>query len=380
MIDIYVRILYERGRMRTVEAAVSYGPRELEITEVGLDDPEADEVLVDMRAVGVCHTDYARYANSQESGSPVVLGHEGAGVVKAVGERVTTLDPGDRVVLTVTTQCGSCGPCQRGEPFLCANDGPIHNGRMPDGTRRLSLDGAPVDHFFAQSSFAEQAVVPATTAVPIPDSVPLDVACLLGCGATTGIGAVLSTADVSPGESVAVFGCGGVGTSALLGAELIGASPLVAVDVDRRRLAAAADFGATHTVDPTDGNPVDHIETVTDGGPAYTIECSGAPQAQQQALAAVRKGGTAVMVGGGHDNRLEIHPERDLLPGGKTVVGSVAGSVQPKHDVPRYARLYADGHLDLDVLVSQRYDLTELETAFEHLEQGEGLRGVVTFE
>ncbi|WP_276259602.1 Zn-dependent alcohol dehydrogenase [Haloglomus litoreum] len=367
--------------MPVIEAAVLEGPRELNIERVELDEPRSDEVLVDIRAVGVCHTDHARYAGEADIDLPAVLGHEGAGVVEAVGDRVSSVEPGDRVVLSVTTHCGSCGSCDRGEPFLCENDGPVHQGHMLDGTRRLSRDGESLSHFFAQSSFAERAVVPASTAVPIPDDVPLEAAALLGCGASTGIGSVLSTADVDPGSSVAVFGCGGVGMSALLGADAVGTSPLVTVDIAENRLEAAADLGATHTVNSAEEDPVERIEALTDGGPDYTFECIGNQQVQEQALASARSGGTAVMVGGAHgEERLGVHPRRDLLPGGKTIIGSVAGSLRPHYDIPRYARMYADGHLDLDALVTHTYDLDELDTAFERMEAGEGIRGVVTFD
>jgi S-(hydroxymethyl)glutathione dehydrogenase/alcohol dehydrogenase len=367
--------------MRTIDAAVLHGPRDLRIEEVSLDLPAAGEVRVDVRAAGVCHTDYHRYVGEMADAYPVVLGHEGAGVVEAVGDGVTGLSPGDRVVLTVTTCCGSCGPCCRGEPFLCANDDPVHRGRLLDGTRRLSLDGDPVDHFFAQSSFAQQAVVPATTAVPVPPSVPFEVAALLGCGASTGVGSVLSTADVEPGSSVAVFGCGGVGTSAVLGAAVVHADPCLAVDVVAERRETATALGATHAVDPERTDPVDRVRRLTGEGVDYAFECTGKPSVQTTALAATRPGGTTVMVGGGGgSDGPRLDARRDLVPGGKTVVGSVVGSLRPSADVPRYAQLYEQGVLDLDALVTRRYDLDDLSRAFADLKTGVGVRGVVTFD
>jgi S-(hydroxymethyl)glutathione dehydrogenase/alcohol dehydrogenase len=211
--------------------------------------------------------------------------------------------------------------------------------------------------------------------------VPFDVAALLGCGGSTGVGAVLSTAGVEPGRSVAVLGCGGVGTSAVLGATVVGASPCVAVDVVSNRLATATRLGATHAVDAGVTDPVDEIRALTDGGVDYAVECTGRPRVQEQALAATRSGGTTVMVGGGSaEDPPRIDPERDFLPGGKTIVGSVVGSLCPHEDVPRYARLYEAGRLELDALVTHRYALADLPRAFENLADGVGVRGVVTFE
>ncbi|WP_312621188.1 zinc-binding dehydrogenase [Haloarcula sp. 1CSR25-25] len=204
---------------------------------------------------------------------------------------------------------------------------------------------------------------------------------LLGCCASTGVGSVLSTATVEPASSVAVFGCGGVGMSAVLGGVTVGASPLVAVDMATNRLEMAAELGATHTVDPRSADVVEHVVDLTHGGADYTFECSGNQQAGEQALAATRKGGTVVMVGGGDpENSLSVHPNRDLVPGGKTIVGSVAGSLRPHEDIPRYARLCADGHLNLDALITHRYDLSKLPSAFETMAAGAGVRGVVTFD
>jgi Zn-dependent alcohol dehydrogenase len=366
--------------MRTIDAAVLDGPESIRIETLELADPQRDEVLVDVRAVGVCHTDIHQYLGDGEVSYPVVLGHEAAGVVRETGPGVSGLDPGDHVVLAVITHCGRCPACERGQPYHCENDIDIaFGGGLVDGTRRLSVDGEPVNHFFAQSSFATSAVVPAQTAVRVPDDVPFAPAALLGCGASTGIGAVLNTAGVEPGASVAVFGTGGVGASALLGARAVGATPRIAVDVVPAKLDAAADLGATHTVDASETDPVERVRELTDGGAAYTFECLGAPEVMEQTVAAAREGGTATLVGAHHGGEtFAVDPWRDMLPGGKTVRGCVAGSMRPAVDIPRYVAMYRDGLLELDALVSARYELAEVESALQDAMEGTGFRTVLT--
>lgn len=368
--------------MYRIEAAVLRGERELAVEEVSLDEPGPNEVLVDVQATGVCHTDYRQYAGPANVSYPAVLGHEGAGVVEAVGQEVDSVQPGDHVVMWVLSPCGDCPPCERGEPYFCEVDADVvFGGTMMDGTRRLHGDNGPLNHFFTQSSFATKAVVPARTAIPIPPDISFDAAALLGCGASTGIGSVLNAASMDAGASAVVFGCGGVGCSALLGADAIGASPLIAVDVVDWKLASAMEMGATHSVNPEQTDPIEEIRDITDGGVDYAFECIGNPTVMEQAIEATRTGGTAVLVGGGSgEEKVAFNPRGNLLPGGKTIQGSVGGFVQPQIDIPRFAEMYANGDLNLDLLISEHYELAELSQAFEDMEDGNVLRGVVVFE
>jgi Zn-dependent alcohol dehydrogenase len=364
--------------METTKAAVLRGPEFLEIETLELEAPGPREVLVDVRATGVCRSDYDRYEGRDDVAYPIVLGHEGAGVIEAVGSDVSTVEAGDHVVLSVVPSCGVCPDCERGRPYLC---GPgleaAFSGTMLDGTRRLSADGEPVDHFFAQSSYATKAVVPERSAVPVRTDVPFETAALLGCGATTGIGGVFSVAGVGPGESVAVFGCGGVGSSAILAADAVGVSPLVAVDVDDSKLDRAAAFGATHCVDAT-AAPAERIHELV-GGVEYALEFAGSVPAMRAAVESTRPGGTAV-VSGSVPAGEELPLQARTLMQGRTVRGNVAGALRPTVDIPRYADMYADGRLDLDSLLTETFPLDRLEAAFEAMENGEVVRGAITFE
>ena len=361
--------------MREIEAAVVHGPEEHAVETVTLDDPGPGEVLVDVRATGVCHTDYHAYT-SDDTDFPVVLGHEGAGVVEAVGDGVSTVEPGDHVVLWVLPSCGDCEYCRSGQPYLCQARRETR-GQMMDGTHRLSQDGEPIDHFYAQSSFASMAVVPERQVVPVADDVPFEIGALLGCGVTTGLGAVSNITDVDGGETVAVFGCGGVGAGAVLAANAVSAGTIVAVDLDADTLDTMAEIGATHTVNAGEEDPVERIEELT-GGVDYAFECIGAPQTVQQAIASLRPGGTAAITGTSNTPPAEIDLGR--FTKGISVVGNIVGFTQPRVDIPRYVRMYQNGDLDLDAILTRRYELEELDEAFAALDAGEVIRSVVQFE
>lgn len=366
--------------MVTIDAAVLRGPRELGVERLDLDDPGPTEVLVDIRSTGVCRSDYERYDGRDDVPYPIVLGHEGAGVVEAVGSAVTTVSPGDRVVLSVVPSCGMCQECERGRPYLCSSGlEAAFSGTMMDGTCRLHDGEDPVHHFFAQSSFATKAVVPKRSAVVVRSDVPFEVMSLMGCGATTGIGAVLNTADVGPGDSVAVFGCGGVGSSAILAADTIGANPIAAVDVDEEKLSRAADLGASHLVDATEAEPPEAVREHVDGGVEYAFEFVGDVSVMKQAVESTCPGGEAVISGSvpaGENVSLEAR----LLLQGRTIKGNVAGSLRPRVDIPRFVNLYADGQLDIDALLSETFSLHELEDAFRALEDGDVTRSVISAE
>jgi len=361
--------------MTRITAAVLEEPRDLSVESLELDEPKEGEVRVDIRATGVCHTDHHRYVGTSDVPYPVVLGHEGAGVVDAVGDGVSTLKEGDRVVLWVLPFCRKCEFCERGDPHLCSRRSVVKQGTLLDGTRRLSRDGEDVNHFYGQSSFASHCVVAEQTAVKIPDGVPFSEAALLGCGATTGLGAVTNTAHVSAGESVAVFGCGGVGSSAILGAKLVGADPIVAVDVVDEKLSLIEDLGSTHTINSSRADPVEMIQDITDGGVTYAFECTSHPDVVRQAIGAIRPGGTVVSTATSSADNFEVPP--GALTRGKRIIGNVGGSLQPSIDIPRFARLAESGRLPLSKLVSNTYSLDRLDEAFEAIDEGIGIRSVI---
>lgn len=364
--------------MTRITAAVLEEPRNLSIESLDLAEPRAGEIRVDVRATGVCHTDHHRYVGASEAPYPIVLGHEGAGVVDAVGDGVSSLEEGDRVVLWVLPFCRECEFCERGDPHLCSRRSVAKQGTLLDGTRRLSREGEEVNHFYGQSSFASHCVVAEQTAVKIPEGLPFSEASLLGCGATTGLGAVTNTAGVSTGEPVAVFGCGGVGSSAILGATLVGADPIVAVDVVDEKLSFIEELGATHTVNSRATDPVEAIQTITGDGVEYAFECTSHPDVVKQAIDAIRPGGTVVSTATSSADDFEIPP--GALTHGKRIVGNVGGSLRPSIDIPRFARLAESGRLPLDKLVSDTYSLDQLDRAFEAIDEGTGIRSVITQE
>ena len=327
---------------------------------------------VRLRAAGVCHSDYNAIDGTAETRCPAVLGHEGAGVVEAVGDGVA-LAPGTPVVLSWLPSCGSCEECLRELPHLCAATWEaMAPGGLLDGTSRLSRDGAPVYHYCFLSTFAERAVVPAQCCIPIPDDVPFDVAALVGCAVTTGTGAVWRTAGVRPGDRVAVFGCGGVGLSAVLGAVAAGADPIVAVDVASEKLEAALRLGATGAVEWT-GGPDETAEAVracSGGGVDYAIEATGRTEAARAAFLSTRARGAAVLIGiPGADAEVSL-PALSIPRMERRVLGSVYGSARPERDFPALLALYRRGRLPLDRLVAARMPLEEVENAFGLMRSG----------
>lgn len=366
--------------MHRIEAAVIPEVGELTVEELELDDPGPREALVDLRATGVCHTDYHFYQGDYEVRKPVVLGHEGAGVIAAVGDGVTNVEPGDRVVLSLLPSCNTCSFCRSARPYLCQSALDVRfEGTLLDGTRRLHGPDGEVNHFYAQSSFATMAVVPIESVVPVPDDLPFGVASMLGCGAMTGLGAVLNTADLQPGDDVAIFGCGGTGASAVLATELISLGEVIVVDVVDHKLETAAELGATRTIDASATDPVEAIrEHVPDGVKCAFDFVGFDDDVRRQALEVTEPGGTLVLSGGA-DDEAQLSVEA-LLAEGRTVTSNVAGSARPHLDIPRYADLYRRGHLPLDRLLSETYPLEELDAAFEALVGGEVVKTAISFE
>ena len=353
----------------------------IRVQTVDLAAPRAGEVLVKVAAAGVCHSDWHIVSGATKHPLPVALGHEGAGVVQEVGPGVTGVTVGQHVALNWAPNCGHCFYCQHGSPSLCAEYvEPIWAGVMMDGTTRFSLGGEPVYHYSALGCFSDWIVVPQECCVPLPEAVPLPVAALIGCAVTTGVGAVLNTAPVRPGSSVVVFGCGGVGLSAVLGAGLAGAARIIAVDRAESKRPIALACGATDflLVGP---NTVEEIQALTGGrGADYTVEAVGLPAVQETCLAAARPGGTIILAGLAPMGSSTNLPGAIITRQEKTIKGSYYGSASPARDFPFFADLYLQGRLDLDQLVSRTYTLEEINEAYADMLAGVVARGVILFD
>jgi S-(hydroxymethyl)glutathione dehydrogenase/alcohol dehydrogenase len=350
------------------------------IEEVELLPPQPNEVRVRLAAAGTCHSDWHFVVGNIKRSRPVVLGHEGAGVVEEVGSRVTRVQPGQRVILNWAPCCDACFYCLRGQSRLCETYWDWRNGTMPDGSTRLRQDGRQVTQFSVLSTFAEQAVAPEQSCVPLPDDVSFEVAALVGCAVTTGVGAALNTVQIRPGENVAVYGCGGVGLNVVQGARLSGANPIIAVDTDPAKLEIARQFGATHGVLAGD-DAQDQVRALTEGrGVDYAFEAVGAPAVQEAAYDAVRRGGALVVVGVAPMGSVTRYPGLDLHVNEKRILGSFFGSTNPHYEFPRLLALYKSGQLLLDELISARYRLEQINEAYADLLKGGHKRGVILFD
>jgi Zn-dependent alcohol dehydrogenase len=365
-------------KIRAVVLEATGGP--LTLCELDLAPPGREEVLVRLRASGVCHSDWNAVDGTAENPCPCVLGHEGAGVVEAVGDGVTRVAVGDHVALSWAPWCGECDECRRDLPQLCSTVWPaMGTGGLMDGTPRLSRDGEPVFHYSFLSTFAEACVVPERSCVPIAPDVPFDVAALVGCAVTTGVGAVWRTAGVREGDRVAIIGCGGVGLSALMAAVVAGAEPVIAVDATPSKLNVARDFGATGTV-PWQGTAEETAAAVRDasgGGVDYAIEATGRPEAMETAFLSTRTRGAAVLIGIPRPDAKLSLPAATIPRMERRVLGSIYGSSKPERDFPETLERYRRGELPLDRLVSHRLPLEEAERGFELMHSGDGVRVVL---
>ena len=351
---------------------------DLVVDDVELAPPRAGEVQVRLVATGVCHSDLNGLRGSRPLPLPMVLGHEGAGVVEAVGSSVTTVAPGDHVVLAAIARCGKCDKCVAGKPWLCAVAGAnLFTGTLLDGTTRLSQGGRPVYHWFSQSSFAERAVVPEGAAVKVRSDVALEKVATLACGVSTGLGAVFNAARVEPGASVVVIGCGGVGVSAIVGADLAQAGTIVAVDIADDKLEFARSLGATHTVNAKTSDPVEATKSLTGGGADHVFDCVGSAATLGQLVQMIRADGHGWLVGAPAPGTTFSFPTDGFLRN-KNFHGVTLGNVRPSIDIPRYVELYAKGRLPLDRLVTRTYGLDAINEALGALETTIG-RGVVVF-
>lgn len=365
-----------------MKAAVLYGVNTpLVVEEVELQQPQAGEVLVKLAASGVCHSDLHVIIGDLKRPLPMILGHEGAGVVEEVGPGVKSVRPGDHVVIAWVASCGECAYCIEGKPHLCTTSAKHRfEGTMPDGTKRLSKDGQNISHFLGVSSFAQYAVVAESAAILIRKDVPLDKASLVGCGVLTGVGAAINTAKVRPGSTVAVIGTGGVGLNVIQGCQLAGAEKIIAVDLLDNKLEMAKIFGATHTVNAGIGDPIQKIKELTGGlGVDYAFEVVGKPQTVLQAFGSLKKGGTAVAVGVPTADAIGNIPLYSLIGEEKTLKGCWYGSGTPRVDIPKILDLYMAGKLKLDELVSKVYPLDEINAAFADLQYGEVARGIIAY-
>jgi len=358
---------------------------ETRVEELTLDRPRAGEVRVRMLASGVCHSDLHVRDGEWERPGPVVMGHEGAGIVEALGPGVdpvaSGLAVGRLVALSWIVPCGVCRSCLAGRTWECP-DSPSYTHRMPDGTSRLRRpSGEDVLSYCAIGTMAEEQVVPAAAAIPLPDATPPAVAALIGCCVATGVGAVVKTAALQPGSSVAVIGLGGVGLSAVMGAVLAGASRIVAVDRAAAKLELASELGATESVLAGDdaSETIRAIRELTAGGPDLCVEAIGLPSTIEIAIGCLPNGGTALLVGMtpfGARASFEVFP---FVDGGRRILGSNYGSSVPAVDFPRYAQLHLDGQLPVERLVTARIGLDGVEAAFERMRRGEGVRSVIEF-
>ncbi len=364
------------------KAAVVREIRQLTIEQVNLDPPKPYEVLVRMKAAGICHSDLHTYRGELRAQPPLVLGHEGAGIVEEVGADVSHVKPGDRVMVNWIPSCNHCPACFRGQNNLCDRlSGTTLQALLPDGTTRLSTeDGLTLKHYLSTSTMAEYAVLDQASVIKLPDDVGYEVASIIGCAVLTGTGAVLNTAQVDPGSSVAVIGCGGVGLSAIMGAKLAGCYPIIAVDVMDSKFAFAKELGATHTINSGDVDAVEALRELTNGGPDYVFDSVGAAPTINQALLGVRPGGTAVVMGM-HSMKENVPiTSANLIAMNKKLLGSFAGSARPHLDLPHFLELYRSGRLPVDKLVSKHYQLEELAQAFDDMEAGKVARGVILFD
>ena len=349
----------------------------LSIEDVAIDNPGPREVLVKTAACGVCHSDLHFVEGLYPTKMPIVLGHEAAGVVEKVGSLVDYVKPGDTVIICLSAFCGTCEFCITGHLSLCTRVG-LERG--PDEQPRLGTKDAPVQQFANLSAFAEKMLIHENALVKVDSDMPLDRAALIGCGVTTGVGAVQNTARIHAGETVAVIGCGGVGLSAINGAFIAGASKIIAVDLSATKLNIAKEFGATHVINPNDGDVAKQVRALTGGeGVHHAFECIGLKQTAEDAFRMIKPGGTATIVGMiPVGQKVELHGPEFLRE--KKMQGSNMGSNRFRIDMPRYVDFYRQGRLKLDEMISQRIRLEDVNEAFEEMKRGDIARSVIVFD
>ncbi|MBY0268318.1 MAG: S-(hydroxymethyl)glutathione dehydrogenase/class III alcohol dehydrogenase [Burkholderiales bacterium] len=369
--------------MKTRAAVAHKAGAALTIETVDLDGPRAGEVLVEIKATGICHTDeFTRSGADPEGLFPAILGHEGAGVVVDIGPGVTSLKKGDHVIPLYTPECRQCEYCLSGKTNLCqAIRSTQGQGVMPDGSSRFSVGGKKVFHYMGTSTFANHTVVPEIALAKIREDAPFDKVCYIGCGVTTGIGAVINTAKVEPGANVVVFGLGGIGLNVIQGARMAGANMIVGVDLNPSRKALAEKFGMTHFVNPkeVEGDLVPYLVNLTKGGADYSFECIGNVDVMRQALECCHKGwGVSVIIGvAGAGQEIKTRPFQ--LVTGRVWKGTAFGGAKGRRDVPKIVDWYMDGRINIDDLITHQLKLEDINKGFDLMHSGESIRSVVVF-
>ena len=367
-----------------VKAAVAFGSgKPLSIETVQLEPPQAGEVLVEIKATGVCHTDAYTLSGADPEGLfPTILGHEGGGIVAEVGKGVTSVKPGDKVIPLYTPECRQCAYCLSQKTNLCqAIRSTQGKGVMPNGTSRFSLNGEKLYHYMGTSTFANYTVLPEIAVAKIRDDAPLDKVCLIGCGVTTGLGAVINTAKVEPGSNVVVFGLGGIGLNVIQGAKMVGASKIIGVDINPDKRQMAEDYGMTDFVNPKEieGDIVEYLVEITDGGADYSFECIGNVKVMRQALECCHKGwGVCTVIGvAGAGEEISTRPFQ--LVTGRVWKGSAFGGARGRTDVPKIVDWYMEGKINIDNLITHTMPIEQINDAFDLMHKGESIRSVVTF-
>jgi S-(hydroxymethyl)glutathione dehydrogenase/alcohol dehydrogenase len=368
--------------MKTRAAIAWKAGEPLTIEDVELEGPKAGEVLVEIKATGICHTDYYTLSGADPEGIfPSILGHEGAGVVLEAGPGVSSLKAGDHVIPLYTPECRQCKFCLSRKTNLCqairATQG---KGLMPDGTSRFKVGGKSVHHYMGTSTFSNHIVVPEIALAKIRDDAPFDKVCYIGCGVTTGVGAVVYTAKVEAGANVVVFGLGGIGLNVIQGAKMVGADKIIGVDLNPAREKMARDFGMTHFINPNEvENVVDHIIQLTDGGADYSFECIGNTKVMRQALECCHKGWGQSIIIGVAEAGAEISTRPFQLVTGREWKGSAFGGARGRTDVPKIVDWYMDGKLNIDSLITHTLKLEQINEGFDLMHRGESIRSVVLY-
>ena len=367
-----------------VRAAIAHeAGKPLAIETVQLEGPGEGEVLVEIKATGICHTDAFTLSGDDPEGLfPSILGHEGAGIVVEIGSGVKSIKTGDHVIPLYIPECRQCKSCLSGKTNLCtAIRDTQGKGLMPDGTSRFSLNGSPLYHYMGTSTFANYTVLPEIAVAKIREDAPFDKVCYIGCGVTTGIGAVINTAKVEPGANVVVFGLGGIGLNVLQGARMAGANKIIGVDLNSSKRALAEKFGMTHFVNPSelDGDLVAHLVDITDGGADYSFECIGNVNTMRQALECCHRGwGVSVIIGvAGAGKEISTRPFQ--LVTGRVWKGTAFGGAKSRTQVPQIVDWYMDGKINIDDLITHTMPLEDINKAFDLMHKGESIRSVVTF-
>ena len=368
-------VIYEMSAKRPY-----YESKPLKIKDIELDPPGFDEVLVKVSAAGLCHSDLSVINGNRPRVMPIILGHEGSGVIEEVGEGVKGLEVGDHVVFVFVPSCGSCIACKEGRPALCDPAlAAAGKGTLLSGEKKIKLNGEYINHMVGVSCFSEYAVVSSKSLVKVTKQLPLDEAALFGCAVITGAGAVFNTANIRVGSTVAVVGLGGTGLAAIMGAKAAGASKIIGIDILQEKMDIAKQLGAHEVFNADDNSIIDKVRNFTDNGVNYSFECVGSEKAMELAYKILKRGGTAVSSGLSHPDKTFSIQHVDMVASEKTIKGSFLGSCVPDRDIPAYIDLYNSGNFPVDRLMSDHIALEEINEGFEKLSDGITVRQIIMF-